>query len=207
MTSSTLRPPELAAATLFLGGLLVALAPGHVLAIAELTLVTLAAGACVYALSSNVPPTGWISPFKWLSPFGGERRSERRSHGADEIEGIRAKLGGRRQRLSAAPPLPPDVLRMLQPLIAATLDMDAGDPAELEAAHHRLSDRAWSILAAEPLPRPYWLATVRPNPWEVAAVVTDVLDELHRVSTDPAPRPAPPSLPPPAPSSRPRRET
>ena len=102
MTSSTLRPPELAAATLFLGGLLVALAPGHVLAIAELTLVTLAAGACVYALSSNVPPTGWISPFKWLSPFGGERRSERRSHGADEIEGIRARLGCR--RLHRCPP-------------------------------------------------------------------------------------------------------
>lgn len=202
MTSSTLRPPELAAATLFLGGLLLALAPGHVLAVAELVLVTLAAGACVYALSSNVPPTGWISPFKWLSPFGGERRSERRRHGADEIEGIRAKLGGRRQRLPAAPPLPPDVLRMLQPLIATALDIDADDRAAQEAARHRLSERAWSILTAEPLPRPYWFATVRPNSWEVAAVVADLLGELHRVSTDPAPRQATPSLPPPAASPR-----
>ncbi|NNF12031.1 MAG: hypothetical protein HKN72_02330 [Gemmatimonadetes bacterium] len=201
MTSDTLRPTEMASATLFLGGLLLAIAPGYVLPITELVLVTLAAGACVFALSSNVPPTGWISPFKWLSPFGGERRSERRRHGTDEIEGIRAKLGGRRQRLEAAPPLPPEVLRTLQPLIATAVSADGEAPHE--AARHRLSERAWSILTAEPLPRPYWIATVRPNPWEVAAVVVDLLAELDRISTDTAARTTPP--PPPAASPRHRR--
>lgn len=190
MTAGAFRLGDVAAATLFLGGLLLALAPGYALPIVELVLVTLAGGACVYALSANVPPTGWISPFKWLSPFGGERRTERRLHGADEIEGIRAKLSGRRQRLPAAPPMPPDLLRLLQPLVAAALDIEEGDRAAQEAARHRVSDRAWSILVAEPLPRPYWIATVRPNPWEVAVVVTDLLSELEEVSTA---RPGPPT--------------
>ncbi len=185
MTAEALRPLRLVGAALVLGGLVIALTPRHALLVVELVLVTIAAGVCLYALASNVPPTGWISPFKWLSPFGGERRAERRLHGADQIRGIRAKLGGRRQRLEGAPPMPPEVLRMLQPVMSSALDVDLEDRPAVEATRARLSPHAWAILATEPLPRSYWLTTVRPNAWEVAAVVADVLAEIHHVPTAP----------------------
>lgn len=181
MTPQTLRPANVAAAALVLGGVLTVAFPQHALGITQLVLVTIAAGAGLYALAANVPPTGWISPFKWLSPFGGDRRPERRMHGSDEIESIRSKLAGRRQRLEGAPPLPPDVLRLLRPLVAGSLEIDPDDKARLASVLPRLPPTTRAILTTEPLPRSYWLTTLRPNAWEVAEVVHEVLDELHRL--------------------------
>jgi len=174
-------PGRIAAATAAIGGLLIVAIPEHASAFVQLGLVTVATGAALHALSSQVPPSGWISPFKWLSPFAEATRPAPRRHGSDEIESIHARLSDRRQRIAGAPPLPPDALRLLRPVIAASAGVDPTDRREMAAARRRLSSVAWSILATEPLRRPSWFRTVRPNAWEVTDVVHDVLDELDEL--------------------------
>lgn len=181
MSPRALAPANMAAAAVLIGGVLIVARPEHVLGVAELVLVTIAAGAGLYALAAHVPPTAWMSPFKWMSPFGGGPGPERRRHGSDEIDAIRSKLSDRRQRIAHGPPLPPDVLRLLRPVIADALDIDPDDVAQVAAAGRRLSPLAWSVLASDPIPRSYWLNTLRPNEWEVAEVVHEVLDELEHL--------------------------
>lgn len=173
-----------AAAVVTLGGILIALLPQHALGIVQLVLLSIAAGAGLHALSIHVPQTGWLSPFKWLSPFADPARPARRRHGSDEMDSIRSRLAGRRQTIQGSAPLPPEAIRLLQPVIQTTLGVDPSDRRQMMRARNRLSTATWSILAAAPLVRPYWFRTVRPNQWEVAEVVHDVLDELERLPED-----------------------
>lgn len=174
-------PVRFAAAAVTLGGGLIVLLPRHAPGIVQLVLLSVAAGAGLHALASHVPHTGWLSPFKWLSPFAASARPTRRRHGSDELDSIRSRLGGRRQTIQGSPPLPPEALRLLQQVIAATLGVDPSDRRQMIRARSRLSPKTWAILAARPLVRPYWFRTVRPNQWEAAEVVHDVLDELERL--------------------------
>jgi hypothetical protein len=184
MNERNLRPANVAAAALVIGGVLLLALPGYALGILQLVAVTAAATTALHALASNVPPTGWMSPFKWMSPFAGTPLSEPGPPDVHELEPIRARLGARRLRAVGGPPLPPDALRLLRPLIRSALDLPPGGPVPREAAL-RLSPLARSILAAE-LPRdPRWIDTVRPDEDAVAEVVHQVLDELERL--DPGP--------------------
>lgn len=177
-------PVRFAAAAAALGGALIVLLPEHAPGIVQLVLLSVAAGAGLHALSSRVPQTGWLSPFKWLSPFADPSRPPRRRHGSDEMDSIRSRLAGRRQTVPGSAPLPPDAIRLLQPVIAAAMGVDPSSRRQMIRARDRLSTSTWSILAAEPLARPYWFRTLRPNQWDAAEVVHDVLDELERLPTD-----------------------
>lgn len=177
-------PIRFAAAAATLGGALIVFLPEHAPGIVQLVLVSVAAGAGLHALSSHVPQTGWLSPFKWLSPFADPARPTRRRHGSDEMHSIRSRLAGRRQTVPGCAPLPPDAIRLLQPVIAGALGVDPSNRRQMTRARDRLSTSTWSILTAEPLARPYWFRTLRPNQWEAAEVVHDVLDELERLPTD-----------------------
>ncbi len=73
MSERNLRPANVAAAALVIGGVLLVALPRHALSIVQLVVLTAAAATALYALAVNVPPTGWMSPFKWMSPFGGRR--------------------------------------------------------------------------------------------------------------------------------------
>lgn len=174
-------PAAVAAAATAIGGLLIVALPRQASGIVQLVLVTIAAGAALHALGTHVPPAGWLSPFKWLSPFAGPDRAKLRQHGSDEIDSVRARLAARRQRTEGGPPLPPDTLRLLRPVLETALDVDVTDPSDMADARRRLSPAAWSVLATEPLPRSYWFRTVRPNEWEVAEVVHEILDEIDEL--------------------------
>lgn len=177
-------PVRFAAGAATLGGALIVLLPQHAPGIVQLVLVSIAAGAGLHVLSSHVPQTGWLSPFRWLSPFADPGPPTRRRHGSDEMDSIRSRLAGRRQAVRGAAPLPPEALRLLQPVIAAALGVDPSNRRQMLRARERLSTSTWSILAVEPLARPYWFRTLRPDQWETAEVVHDVLDELERLPTD-----------------------
>lgn len=182
MTERALRPANVAAAAVTIGGVLVVAAPQHAVSIAQLVLVTVAAAAGVYSLAVNVPATGWISPFKWMSPFHGSARPGRDGRGSGEVDAIRSKLSGRRQPIENGPPLSPDTLRLLKPVITAALDIDPTDEAQLISARDVLSPLAWAVLTGDPLTEPYWLRTVGPDEREVAEVVHAVLDEIDRLA-------------------------
>lgn len=126
MNERTLRPETVAAATGLLGGILLIALPQHAMSVVRLVVVTIAVGSALYVLAVHVPTTGWISPFKWMSPFsrrGGQARRRRR---VGELDVLRASLGGRRQQVEGSAPLPPGTLRTLQPMIALALDFDRG---------------------------------------------------------------------------------
>jgi hypothetical protein len=131
-----------------------------------------------------------MSPFKWLSPFGGAGRLGRRRRGRPGVHHIRARFSGRRQRIAHGPPLPPAVLRQLQTLIVGILDLDPGDPAQLASARGRVSPLTFAVLTCVPLERPSWLRTVRPDTRQVTEAVHHVMDDLG------VPRPADTRKPP-----------
>lgn len=156
--------------------------PRHALTFVQLAVVTAGVAAGVYALATGVPRAGWISPFKWLSPFSRSAHRTRLGHRSRVLELIRARISDRRQAVQGAEPMPPSILRRLRALIAATLDLDPRDPAGLRSARARLSPFTYAVLTAEPLDRPSWLRTHRPDPPEVAKAVHRVLDELERLA-------------------------
>ena len=111
-----------------LGGVALVAFPQHAWSIVRLLTVAAAVSTALWVLVAHVPPTGWIAPFRWMSPFHGTARRRRR-HALDELQLIEAHLGARRQALEGAPPLPPAVLRLLKPLIESALDLEGGsDP-------------------------------------------------------------------------------
>ncbi len=180
MSERALRPGNVAAAGALIGGVLVVALPQHGMSIVQLVIVTVAVSSGVYALAVNVPSTGWISPFQWMSPFNraaGRRRPRARS---DELRSIRTKLSGWRQRIENAPPMPPATLRLLKPLIASALDLDPDDEPHQGSARGPVSPLTWAVLTSEPLQRPYWFRTLRPNEGEVTQTVHAVLDDLDR---------------------------
>jgi hypothetical protein len=175
----TLRPANIAAAAAVIGGVLVVLLPRHAMSIAQVVIVTIGAGAGLQALILNAPPTWWRSPFDRSVGSSGQTRPV-----FDETSWIRAVLSGRRQKIPNGPPLPPETLRVLQPLIRTALERQGIDPDDRRsrtAARTRLSATTLAILIAKPAKRATWLDTLRPDAHETARVVHDVLDELDRL--------------------------
>ncbi len=180
MNERGLRPASVGAAALLIGGVLLLALPRYALGIVQVVIVTAAAAAALYALATRVPPTGWMSPYRWMSPFGGGDRHERADEPVDEADVLHTKLSGRRQPVADGPPMPADILRALRPLIGAALDLDPGGGPPPPTARSRLSPLTWSILTTEPRPGQGWRGTFSPDVREVAEVVHHVLDELER---------------------------
>jgi hypothetical protein len=183
MNEQALRFRNVAAATLLIGGVLIVALPRYAATVVQLVIATVGISGGVYALAAHVPPTGWLSPFRWLSPFGGSGRLGRRRRQRTAIEHIRSRFAGRRQRLVRGPPLPPAVLRQMQPVIAAALNLDPRDPTQLAAARGRVSPLTFAVLTCVPMERPSWLRTVRPDPPRVAEAVHRILDDLGLPAT------------------------
>jgi hypothetical protein len=178
MNERTFRPANIAAAAVMIGGLLSLLLPQHGATILRLVIVTIAAAAGVYALAVRAPPAWWKSPFDQVS---NRRRREER----DEIDWIRSKLVGPRQRITRGRAVPPETLRLLQPLIESALEREGFDPADrtsIESARNLLSPLTAAVLASEPLKRGFQFRMVRPDAAATAVFVHAVLDDLERLS-------------------------
>ena len=178
MNERALRPGNVAAAAMLIGGVIAIVLPQYAMSLVQLVIVTVAVSTALYALAVNVPSAGWISPFKWMSPFNRAAYPGRRKRRSDELRSIRSKLSGRRQPIEGSPPMPPATLRLLKPLIAVALDLDSGDEPPPTTARGRVSPLIWAVLTSEPLQRPRWFRTLRPNEREVTQTVHSVLDEL-----------------------------
>jgi hypothetical protein len=180
MNEHDVRPGEMVGACLLLGGCLLAAFPGYALSILRVVLVTLAAGAALYALAVHVPPTGWMSPFKWMSPFGKPVRP--REDGTDgdtrDLASIRSKLRGWRYPGSSVPPMPPAVIAILKPVIRTGLESPRTHGRPPGLAGRRGSMITWAMLDAEPPRGLDWLRMLPPKEEEVAEVVHAVLDDL-----------------------------
>lgn len=180
MRDPTLRTGNVAAAAVLIGGVLLVALPRRAVSIVQVVAVTVAVAAVLHALATHVPVSGWLSPFRWMSPF--HRPSSAGARGPDELDSIRARVSGRRQRLRGGPPLPPETLRLLQPLIRAALDLDRDDASYPPSARTRLSPVTWAVLTTDPLRNPYWFRTLPANDREVAGIVHAVLDDLERLA-------------------------
>lgn len=179
------RPGAVAAAAVLIGGLLVVLVPHHAPSIVRIVLVTLAAAAALYALMVNAPPDWWTSPFDRGVPTPPEEEQP------DELDRIRARFSGRRQVLEASPPMPPETIRALQPLIRAALERAHPDPHDelpRGLARRSLSPATRAVLAGDPVRRPPWFRTRRADEREVAEGVRRVLDDLDRLDRGAQPR-------------------
>jgi len=194
VSARTNGPGAVAAGALVIGGMLAVWLPRFGVSIVQLVIVTVAAAAALHTLAVGVPQwsaTGW-----WLSPFDRTRAPGSERQGRGELDRIRARLSGRRQRVPGGDPMPPEVLRLLQPLIRFALErqgLDLRSEAHRSAARRLLSPLTWAVLEAEPLRQPYGLRTLWPNRRQVAASVHAVLDDLERTSlapSDGAPRAA-----------------
>jgi hypothetical protein len=175
----TFRPANIASAALVLGGLLLILRPQYAVSIVQLVLVTIAAAAGLFALAVNAP-AAW-----WLSPFDGTFRTARRRRGYDETDRIRATMAGRRQEFPHGPALPPETVRLLQPLIRATLQREGLDPADRESretARAMLSPLSYGVLMSDARKRPAWYRMLPPDERSTADVVRRVLDDLDRLA-------------------------
>jgi hypothetical protein len=175
----TLRPGNIAAGALVLGGVLIVVLPQHALSIVRLAIVTVAAAAGLYALAVQAPST-W-----WMSPFDRRVRRERKSHGSNEMRWIRSRLAGPRKRIDDGPSLPADAVRLLQPLIRAGLEREGLDPADesyLASARGLLSPPTWAVLTHDPLERPRWFRTLWPDERATAEIVHSVLDDIDRLA-------------------------
>lgn len=176
MNVRMLAPANVAAAAVLIGGALVVALPGHATSIVRLVVLTTAAAVVVHAVASVVPEwtaTGW-------SPFGRAARREGETSASGEIDRIRSRLSGRRQRIGDGPPLPPETVRLLQPLIRVALEREGLGCGKL--ARTSLSPLTLAVLAADPLQRPNWFRTHRPDGRQVAEIVHGVLDDLDRLS-------------------------
>lgn len=179
MSERRLGPWDVAAAALVIGGAITMLMPQYGASVLRLVIVTAAAAACVHALTLNVPVT-------WSSPFDGatRKRSGTPTH-TDGVEWTRSRLSARRQTMAKGPPLPPEILRILQPLIRTSIGQN--DPYVEDRKHaarfrRALSPLTWAVLNADGLKQPHWFQTRWPNPREVATVVHRVLDDLESLA-------------------------
>lgn len=181
MNEHFIRPRNVAAAAVVIGGVLIIALPQYTLSIVQIVIVAGSVVAGIYALEVNVPTTGWISPFKWMSPFSRGAHPGKKSATPDEIRSILSKLTGWRQTLEHGPPMPPEALNLLRPLIRAGLDLDAENETDLAAARSVLSPLTWAVLTSDQSRQPYWFQMLPPNKREVAEAVHHILDELERL--------------------------
>ncbi len=182
MNGNPVQPGDFVAPILFGGGAIVVF-PQYALSIIQIVIVTMAVLAAVYALAVNVPPTGWMSPFKLMSPFGDSAKQNGRGKTPDQIRLIRSSFGGWRQPMRYGPPMPPGALRLLRPLIWEALDLGPGDEWVLKLARARLSPLSWAVLESGFSRRPFWFFWSPPNQREVAEITQMVLDEVDRIAS------------------------
>lgn len=174
MSERLLRPLHVATAAVVLGGLLLVLFPQGAPTILRLVLVAGACAAALHALTAHGPPTWWRSPFD-RQPVPGRQRT------SDHAAWIRTALGRRRQRIARGIAVPPDVIRLVQPLLRAELDRHAGSGRGIDTVT-LLSPESQALLTARPLPRPTWLRTLRPDRRRSARIVDTVLDDVERLA-------------------------
>lgn len=181
ITAFAPRTGETAAAVALFGGLLLIALPQHAATIVRVLLVALATVAALWAIGALVPEggiAGW-----WRSPF--ERPSDGRTlRPSGELDRVRRMMAGRRRHISGGRPLPPDTIRLLQPLIVEALarrGLDASDPAHRTAIRGLLSPLAWRVLVSDPRYLPRWYETRRPDMRRTADAVRQLLDELERL--------------------------
>ncbi len=187
MNQPALRIGNVAAGALALGGGLALALPQHVVSIAQLVILAVAASAGLRALASHVPATGLMYPLKWGSPFGDAGPAGRASAGGDEVARIRAALSRPRQRLSGAPDLPPEALRLLRPLLRSALELDRDAPVDPDRLPDSLSPAARAILTTEPLPHGSWVFLSRADERGVTETAHAVLDEVEHIAEEAAP--------------------
>ena len=181
MTERALAPGNVAAGALFVGGVVLVALPYHVLSILQVMVVAAAVSVGLYALARNVPQSGWLFPFKWLSPFSPDAHRRIRGHRTAALDELGTRMGDRRLPVENAPALPPVILRELRALIAGALDVDPGDAAAVASARDRVSPLTHAILASAPVERTTWFRTLRPHRTQTAAVVHRVMDDLDRI--------------------------
>jgi len=178
MNEHNIRPGEMAGACLLVGGVLVVAFPRQAMNILQIILVTFAAAGGLYALATHVPPTGWMSPFKWMSPFGKPRPPRGKDGQASDLDFIRSKMAGWRHPGPMVPPMPPEVVALLKPLVRAALRQH---PAPLTGPQERPgtpSRLVRGILVTDPPKGLDWVRILPPREAEVAEVVHAVLDDL-----------------------------
>jgi len=176
MNSQILRPGSIAAGAVVIGGTLVLLLPQHAMSVVRLVIVTVAAAAALYAFGVHAPPRWWRSPFD-RTPDADDPGS-----GSRDIDRIRSELSGWRRRVPNGPPLPPEVLSLLRPLVEVAVARAGLDPGAPNSAGRRLSPLCRAVLAADPSHRPAWYRMVRPDRREVADAAHRILDELDRLA-------------------------
>ena len=170
MSRGGLEPRRLAAATLALGGFLVALYPGHSARLLRIVIVAAAAGAALLVVHNRAARAWWTSPFT----VGRRNRLSRRR--SPELDAIAAKFGGRRQPVLPDAALPAETIRLLRPLAAAALERSRRGTtgADVSALTRALPD-------LEPQVWPRWFQTRSPDPRRVSELVHLVLDDLDRL--------------------------
>ena len=179
MNEQPFRPGSVAAAAILIGGGLIAAFPQHSMSIIRLVIVTIAAAAGLFALGVNAPATWWRSPFERGLPLKWKRS------GAHELHWIRSEMAGWRQRIANGPPLPPEVVRRLQPLIAVEIERAGADPADEaigEYTRQHLSPLTIAVFTADAGNSHHRFRFVPPNRGAVAAAVHAVLDDLERLA-------------------------
>ncbi|MEZ4423584.1 MAG: hypothetical protein R3E98_09250 [Gemmatimonadota bacterium] len=194
MSDPTLRAGPVTAAAIAIGGMVLLAAPQHAASIVKVVVATAAVAAGLHALSRSVPATGWMSPFRWMSPFargGGARRRRGRRSGTGAL---RARLYGWRQPIEGGPALPPAVLRALAPIARAALALDPRDPSAGARARAQLSPEVRAVLEAAPERRLRWYRAHPPAPRAVAEAVERILTDIDRAARG-ARGPRPPSGP------------
>lgn len=170
MNRSGLEPARVAAATLVLGGLLVALSPALSARVIRIVIVAGAAGAALFVLRTQAARAWWTSPFNVV------RHRPDRPGSSPELVRVAAKFEGRRQPVPGGTPLPPETIRLLRPLVVAALARHRAVGTETEA-----SALTRALPGLEPQVWPRWFQTRSPRPTRVAQAVHRVLDDIDRM--------------------------
>lgn len=187
MTRPALRIGNVASGAVLVGGAIAIALPQHVVSIAQLVAGAVAAAAGLRVLAVHVPPTGWMHPLKWASPFGDAGPAARKPAAGDELDRIRTALSRPRQRIAGAPALPPETLRLVTPLLRSALELDREGPVDRSRLPETLSPTARAILLTDPRPHASRIFLARADERGVSETVLEVLDELERLTGD-APR-------------------
>ncbi len=83
--------------------------------------------------------------------------------------------------------LPPEVLRLMQPVVLGALEREGyhlDDESHRETLPELLGPETWSLLMAEPPPWRPWYYMKRPSERRVADLVHRVLDDLDGLAGD-----------------------
>lgn len=170
--SPVLRPRSVVWGAIVFGGLLMIAQPRHLPSIAQLVVATVAATGALFVAVRLLRSAIWMSPFNpGDRPLaGGEVRTE--------IDRIGARLAGRRLVVAPGLALPPEAIRLLQPLIA-----EAAESAQCPP--DRLPPCCRAILGFEPPAATRRIRSLRANEAEAASAVHRVLDELGALTARP----------------------